>query len=73
MTDFLRGRWSSSKELPNEIQEYMLATHFKWKLEYIRNLDYRDVQVLLLLIGIDNNIQRSEQIKMIKAGAPSMF
>jgi len=60
MTDFLRGRWPSHKQIPAEITEFFIARETGWTLEYIREMDKKDYETFTLLFDIFNKISRAE-------------
>ena len=61
MVDLLKGRWPSSKSLPQEITEFFLAKEFNWTLHYIRYvLSMKDVYVLTVLLNLYQRFQAGE-------------
>ena len=52
VADFVEGRWPSHKELPSEIKEFIIVKETGWTLEYIRDMDVRDLERIWLISQI---------------------
>ena len=53
IVDLLKGRGSSSQELPTEITEFFLAEAFGWTLHYIRYvMSPKDVHTTVTLLNL---------------------
>jgi hypothetical protein len=55
------------------VSEFFLAKEFGWTLDYIRRVDFRDVDILTTLIGIMYKIKASGKDVESQAVSSAMF
>lgn len=64
---FFNGEQLSSNELPMYLYEHIIASHYHWSLEAIRQMDLQDFYVHLRICLVREDIEREFQAKL--AGA----
>lgn len=60
MADILQGR-NPPQPIPRQVTEFFLAVEFKWTLDYIRSLPYKDVDLLSSLVGVMYRLKGKEK------------
>ena len=66
LVDFLRGRWSSSKSLPNKVIEFLMAIEFKIPPNETREMEAIDIESYMKMLSVYKKIIGSEQSQNIK-------
>ncbi|MFA5598987.1 MAG: hypothetical protein WDA06_00185 [Phenylobacterium sp.] len=59
--DYVKGRWPVSRELPQELAEYLIIRATGWELDYIRNLEHYEVEKFLKIHHVYSTVKNNEK------------
>ena len=63
LVDFLRGRWSTSENLPMKLTKFLFLLNFKMSSEEIRNLSNKDMNLFTKMLYTHYQLADKPQIE----------